>query len=113
MARFVAGSEAVLLINNAGTLGPVGLLGQHDPAGIAAAVSLNLAAPLMLADALRRTYAGEVRICHLSSGAAREGGSGGDAAVPGAQDALGCGPDGLHARTRRTALLGRGVDLAS
>ncbi len=72
LARFVAGSEAVLLINNAGTLGPVGLLGQHDPAGIAAAISLNLAAPLILADALRRTYAGEVRICHLSSGAARE-----------------------------------------
>lgn len=73
LRRFLADASAVLLINNAGTLGPVGPADALDPAAIARAVNLNVAAPLMLASALGAAggHAGERRILHISSGAAR------------------------------------------
>lgn len=72
LAEFIAGADDVLLVNNAGTLQPMAPLGQQGAAAIGAAVSLNVAAPLMLADALVRQRAGApCRIVHISSGAAR------------------------------------------
>lgn len=73
MARFLADDDAVLLINNAGTVQPVGPLGTQGGAAVAQAVSLNVAAPLMLADALLTASpaATDRRILHVSSGAAR------------------------------------------
>jgi len=73
MARFLADEDAVLLINNAGTVAPVGPLGTQGSAAVAQAVSLNVAAPLMLADAFvtAAPAANDRRILHVSSGAAR------------------------------------------
>ena len=70
---FVTGGEQVLLINNAGTVQPVGPPGSQGAAAVARAVSLNVAAPLMLADAFvaATPAARDRRILHVSSGAAR------------------------------------------
>lgn len=73
LAPFLAGARTVLLINNAGLLQPIGPLGTQDAAAIARAVGVNLAAPLLLSNALANACAGgvECRILHVSSGAAR------------------------------------------
>jgi hypothetical protein len=73
MQRFLDGADSVVLINNAGAVHPVGPLGGQGAAAIARAVSLNIAAPLMLADALVAASPGarERRILHVSSGAGR------------------------------------------
>lgn len=77
LSRFVAGAKQVLLINNAGTVQPVGQLETQSYDAIARAVSLNITAPLMLSAALLATTStatfAEVdrRIMHISSGAGR------------------------------------------
>lgn len=72
LSRRLAGCSRLLLINNAGLVEPVGPLGVQDAAAVARAVSVNVAAPLMLADAVcAQDGAGEVRVLHVSSGAAR------------------------------------------
>ena len=71
---FIADHARVLLVNNAGTLGPVGPLPRQDPAQIGAAIALNVAVPLQLAAALAARVlprGGELRVLHVSSGAAR------------------------------------------
>jgi NAD(P)-dependent dehydrogenase (short-subunit alcohol dehydrogenase family) len=70
---WLAGCEKVLLINNAGMVQPVGPIASHDPAAIARAVALNVAAPMMLASAVAaaREPRTECRIVHVSSGAGR------------------------------------------
>jgi NAD(P)-dependent dehydrogenase (short-subunit alcohol dehydrogenase family) len=52
---------------------PVGPLASQDPAAIARAVALNVAAPMMLASAVAaaRELRTETRIVHVSSGAGR------------------------------------------
>jgi len=72
LARFLAGARGVLLINNAGILQPVGPLAAHEPAMIARAVALNVAAPMILSAATVATSdAADKRILHVSSGAGR------------------------------------------
>lgn len=73
LARFIRDAHTVLLLNNAGLLQPVGPLETQDPADIARAVSVNVAAPLMLsaAVAVASTHALDRRIVHISSGAGR------------------------------------------
>jgi benzil reductase ((S)-benzoin forming) len=73
LARFVADADTVLLINNAGMLQPVGAIEGQDVRAIANSVSLNVAAPLMLATAVAAasTHASDRRIVHISSGAGR------------------------------------------
>ncbi|QDZ29367.1 SDR family oxidoreductase [Noviherbaspirillum sp. UKPF54] len=72
LRAFVADCDTVLLINNAGTVQPVGPLAMQEPAAIARAVALNVAAPMMLAAALATAAsASERRILHVSSGAGR------------------------------------------
>ncbi|QGZ63218.1 SDR family oxidoreductase [Paraburkholderia acidisoli] len=72
---FVEGADCVVLINNAGSVEPIAPLGAQDANAIARAVTLNVAAPLMLANALAATRAlganASRRIVHISSGAAR------------------------------------------
>ncbi|MBC7137885.1 MAG: SDR family oxidoreductase [Defluviimonas sp.] len=70
---FTRGAGTVLLVNNAGMVEPIGPAGTLDPAAIARAVALNVAAPMMLADALVAATSGaaERRVLHVSSGAAR------------------------------------------
>jgi benzil reductase ((S)-benzoin forming) len=73
LARFVDGAHTVLLINNAGMLQPVGPIDKQDVNAIGRAVSLNVAAPLMLSAAVAAASpaAPDRRIVHISSGAAR------------------------------------------
>ena len=73
LRAFLADADTVLLVNNAGTVQPMGPLGMQDPTLIARAVSLNVATPLMLADALVKAtaHAADRRILHVSSGAGR------------------------------------------
>jgi benzil reductase ((S)-benzoin forming) len=70
---FFADANRVLLVNNAGLLAPVGPLADQDAGAIARTVSVNVAAPLMLAAAFAAQSAGiaDRRIAHISSGAAR------------------------------------------
>ncbi|KXU95003.1 short-chain dehydrogenase [Caballeronia megalochromosomata] len=73
LSGFVSGAAHVLLVNNAGLLAPVGSLADQAPAAVARAVSVNVAAPLMLAAAVVQaaSQAPDTRIVHISSGAAR------------------------------------------
>ncbi|ATE61149.1 SDR family oxidoreductase [Thauera sinica] len=73
-AGFAADGDMLLLVNDAGTLQPVGPPRLQDVAAIAPAVALNVAAPLMLAAAVAavESTAAERRVLHVSSGAARK-----------------------------------------
>ncbi|HDR8928173.1 MULTISPECIES: SDR family oxidoreductase [Burkholderia] len=73
LRSFVDGASLVLLFNNAGVVDPIGPLAAQDPALVARAVALNVAAPLMLSAALVQAAAAptECRVLHVSSGAAR------------------------------------------
>lgn len=70
---FLADSKTILLINNAGSVQPIGPLETQDAAMVAKTVSLNVTAPLMLAAAVAAMRGGaELRIVHVSSGAGRK-----------------------------------------
>lgn len=73
LGHWVAEADAVLLINNAGVVSPMGPPGRQGARAIADAVALNVTAPLMLTDALVAALATPVdcRVAHVSSGAAR------------------------------------------
>lgn len=72
LADFLAGdSGPLLLINNAGVLGPMAALQAQDTDEIATAMAINVSAPLLFSAALARRHSGELRILHISSGAAR------------------------------------------
>ncbi|MFV5215882.1 SDR family oxidoreductase [Azonexus caeni] len=72
LGDFLAADDGpLLLINNAGVLGPMAALDAQAPGEIAAAIAINVSAPLLFSAALARRHAGELRILHISSGAAR------------------------------------------
>lgn len=72
LADYLRGEGAVLLVNNAGVVWPVGPLAAQDPLEAIRAVTLNVAAPLALAAAVVRASEGaHRRILHVSSGAGR------------------------------------------
>lgn len=72
LAAWLAGCDTALLINNAGTVQPVGPLAMQDPAAVARAVAVNVAAPMMLSSAAAAACApAACRILHVSSGAGR------------------------------------------
>lgn len=73
LAQFAAGASQIALINNAGQVQPIATLGAQDNADIAMAVSLNVSAPLMLANEFERVSraSADRRVLHVSSGAAR------------------------------------------
>lgn len=69
---FVQGADTILLVNNAGTVQPVGPLQDQDPLQVLRSVTLNVAAPLALATAVVEVRgAAACRILHISSGAGR------------------------------------------
>lgn len=74
LARFTEGAGRVLLVNNAGTVQPMGAAGAIEPGRLAQAIALNVTAPLLLADALVAATGDEVLrlVLHVSSGAARK-----------------------------------------
>jgi benzil reductase ((S)-benzoin forming) len=72
LADYTDGSGAILLLNNAGMVSPVGALDGQDPRAVIRAVALNVAAPLALSAAVvRASPDAQLRILHISSGAAR------------------------------------------
>lgn len=87
LGDWMADGERVLLVNNAGTLQPMGPLPLQEVDAVVRAVAVNVAAPLMLAAAFAQAgaavgtgangneAAGKVRdrrVLHISSGAARK-----------------------------------------
>ncbi len=74
LAGFLAGAGRAILVNNAGTVAPIAPAGRQGAGAIATAIALNVAAPLMLADAfIAATVAiPDRRILHVSSGAGRK-----------------------------------------
>ena len=81
LGAWVADAEQVLLVNNAGTLQPMGPLPLQDAVAVARAVAVNVAAPMMLAAAFAQAGAAadeaagtarDRRVLHVSSGAARK-----------------------------------------
>jgi benzil reductase ((S)-benzoin forming) len=73
MQRFLGGAHLALLINNAGTVQPIGPCSTQQPADVGRAIILNVAAPLMLTSAFATASADvpDRRVAHVSSGAAR------------------------------------------
>ena len=72
LADYIDGSGAILLLNNAGMVSPVGPLDEQDPLAVLRAVALNVAAPLALSAAVVRAAPdAHLRILHISSGAGR------------------------------------------
>jgi benzil reductase ((S)-benzoin forming) len=69
---FVQGAATILLVNNAGTVQPVGPLHDQDPLQVVRSVTVNVAAPLALAAAVVEVRGDAAcRILHISSGAGR------------------------------------------
>jgi NAD(P)-dependent dehydrogenase (short-subunit alcohol dehydrogenase family) len=73
LQRFLAGCQSALLVNNAGVVSPIGPLPSQATSAVHAAVTLNVAAPLMLSAAFTAASGGAAdrRILHVSSGAGR------------------------------------------
>lgn len=73
LRNFLADADEIILISNAGLLGPATLAGSQDAAATIAAVNVNVTAPILLTDAvLRDRPTGvPVRVAHISSGAGR------------------------------------------
>ncbi|MBV8658356.1 MAG: SDR family NAD(P)-dependent oxidoreductase [Burkholderiales bacterium] len=66
--------DGIYLINNAGTVEPVGLAGQYNDAGLSRCLTINLTAALQISNAFIRylqSYAADKRILNISSGAGR------------------------------------------
>jgi benzil reductase ((S)-benzoin forming) len=78
LESFLEGAESALLINNAGIVEPIAPLGRQGAAAIARAVTVNISAALVLADAFAAasTTVADRRIAHISSGAGRHAYSG-------------------------------------
>jgi NAD(P)-dependent dehydrogenase (short-subunit alcohol dehydrogenase family) len=68
LKHFLQGAGQVLLINNAGLLQPVGPVGTQDPETIARSVALNVAAPMLLSNAVAAATSAPCRVLHISSG---------------------------------------------
>ncbi len=71
---FLADADNILLVNNAGTVSPNAVSGRQRPSEILSAVSLNVAAPLLLANAVlaARPALVPLDILHIGSGAGRK-----------------------------------------
>ncbi|MDO5093924.1 MAG: SDR family NAD(P)-dependent oxidoreductase [Propionibacteriaceae bacterium] len=71
--QFLAQATDILLINNAGTVEPIGVSGTLDASSVQSAIQLNITAPILLTDAVlaARPAGTPVRIVHISSGAGR------------------------------------------
>jgi NAD(P)-dependent dehydrogenase (short-subunit alcohol dehydrogenase family) len=71
--NFMYGASRACLVNNAGTVNPIGPPGVQGAVAVGQAVALNVAAPLMMTDAFVAATPGvaDRRVVHISSGAAR------------------------------------------
>ncbi|WP_342510454.1 SDR family NAD(P)-dependent oxidoreductase [Sporosarcina sp. FSL K6-1522] len=70
----LAGATSFTLVNNAGMVDPIGLIGFVNAQDIAGAIALNLTAPMLLSNAFiaqLKDFEGTKRIVNISSGAGR------------------------------------------
>ena len=74
LEEFISGADGLVLINNAGTVAPSAVCGRQRPSEIAAAVGLNVTAPLMLTNGVLAVCPENMRvkIAHIGSGAGRK-----------------------------------------
>jgi benzil reductase ((S)-benzoin forming) len=70
LSSFVQGAPDVVLVHNAAVLEPVGAIGSLNPDEIAAAVAVNLTAPMILTNAVLGAGARSATVVFISSGAA-------------------------------------------
>lgn len=71
----IEGASSFTLINNAGMVDPIGLIGSVQAEVIAKAIEVNLTAPILMANAFisrLQNYQGIKRIVNISSGAGRK-----------------------------------------
>jgi len=69
------GASSFTLINNAGVVNPIGLIGDVQAGDITSALEVNLAAPMILSNAFisqLKDFDGPKRIVNISSGAGRK-----------------------------------------
>lgn len=73
LGAFLTGATEIVLLNNAGALGPARPVGGADPVATITAVNLNVTAPILLTDAVieARPEGADLRVAHISSGAGR------------------------------------------
>ncbi len=73
LSKPVRDADRAILINNAGLLNPVGLVGEQSPTEIVQAVAVNVTAALMLTNWFVKASKGKAdrRVVQVSSGAAR------------------------------------------
>lgn len=78
VAGHVRSAERALLVNNAGVLQPIGPLATQDASDVVRSITVNIAAALAISAAFAAATenAGDRRILHVSSGAARHAVSG-------------------------------------
>src|SRR5690606_34916722 len=70
----IASAKSFTLINNAGTVEPIGLIGTVEEMKIGQALAVNLTAPMILSNAfisVLESFQGRKRIVNISSGAGR------------------------------------------
>ncbi|MFS0689181.1 SDR family NAD(P)-dependent oxidoreductase [Sporosarcina sp. 179-K 8C2 HS] len=70
----VSSATSFTLINNAGTVEPIGLIGTIDESKLSEALAVNLTAPMILSNAFISAldkFEGDKRIVNISSGAGR------------------------------------------
>ncbi|QBQ07027.1 SDR family NAD(P)-dependent oxidoreductase [Sporosarcina pasteurii] len=71
----IAEATSFTLINNAGTVEPIGLIGTVESAKVSNALSINLTAPMILCNTFIReleAFSGSKKIMNISSGAGRK-----------------------------------------
>ncbi len=73
LERFIEGAGEIILINNAAAVAPNAVAGRQQAAEIAAAVPLNITAPMLLANHLIacKPEGAVLKIAHIGSGAGR------------------------------------------
>ncbi len=73
LKRFLEGAAQAILINNSGSIKPIGPLGKQTNEDIISSVGLNVCAPLLLSNAFVEITEDipDRRILHISSGAGR------------------------------------------
>ncbi len=70
----LSGATSFTLINNAGMVSPIGLIGSVNPTEMATAIAVNLTAPMILCNtfiAQLQDFKGRKQILNISSGAGR------------------------------------------
>ena len=72
--EYLSTASSFTLINNAGTVEPIGLIGTIDDSKLSEAVAINLTAPMILSNAFisaLEKFKGQKRVVNISSGAGR------------------------------------------